>query len=393
MFTVHSVRRPAFATVAFVLPIALLACNKTKVVDDATDSGPAEVDPWAGHDMGSWLSMKATPEGKPAIAYYDRTSDALGYAVGTVSAGTVVWAREDVDSYPDENGLNPGDAGKYASLAIAPDGTAWIAYQDTSNGTLKYATKSAGGAWTSGVADSGGGAHSDAGYWASIALDSSNNPVISHFDAGKGNLRVARWNGTAFSGDVAVEGTDYVPADTATTAVDARTGEYSKLLIAADGKEYLAFYDRAQTALMLATGTGTSWSVETVDDSGDVGQWPDLALEAGTLYISYQDVGNQDLKLAKGSPGSFTTSTLADGDLIGADSAILVSGGDAHIVYQDAENNDIMQAKPSSGSFTYAKLDGDEGALGFFNELVSLGGTSYAASYDYTARSVWFGSL
>ena len=337
--------------------------------------------------------MKATSDGKPAIAYYDRTSDALGYAVGTVSGTTVTWARESVDSYPDEDVLNPGDAGKYASMAVAADGTTWIAYQDTSNGTLKNATKPKGGEWTTGLADSGGGPHSDAGYWASIALDTSNNSVISHYDAGELNLRVARWNGAAFSGDIAVVGSPYVPADTATSTIDAQTGEYSKLLIGSDGKEYLAFYDRAQTSLMLATGSGSSWSVETVDDAADVGQWPDLAMDAGTLYISYHDVGNQDLKLAQGTPGSFTFATLDSGDMTGADSAIVVSGGTAHIVYQDARHNDIMQAKPSSGSFTYAKLDGDAGALGFFNELITISGTTYAACYDYTARSVWFGSL
>jgi len=379
----------------FALPVLLLACNKTKLSDEGVvDSGPDETDPFEGHDMGSWLSMKATPDGKPALAYYDRTSDALGYAVGTVTGSTVTWAREGVDSYPDENGLNPGDAGKYASMAIASDGTTWIAYQDTSNGSVKYATRpGTGGAWTIGIADSGGGPHSDAGYWTSLALDPSGSPVIAHYDAGEQNLRVARWNGTSFSGSVAVTGSDYVPADTATSAIDAQTGEYAKLLIGSDGKEYLAFYDRAQTALMLATGTGSSWSTEVVDDSADVGQWPDLALDGSTLYISYHDVTNQDLKLAQGTPGSFTTSTLDTGDLVGADSAMLVDGGQPHIVYFDGHANDIKEAKPSSGSFTYSKLQGDTGALGYFNEIVSLGGANYVACYDYTSRSVWFGGL
>lgn len=383
------------AATVFALPLLLLACNKTKGTVTPVDSGPDEtVDPFAGHDMGSWLSMKVTADGKPALAYYDRTSDALGYAVGTISGATVTWEREGVDSYPDSNGLNPGDAGKYASMAIAADGTTWIAYQDVSNGTLKYATRGpSGGAWTIGIADSGGGAHSDAGYWASIALDPSGSPVIAHYDAGRKDLRVARWNGTAFAGEVAVEGTDYVPADTATAAIDAQTGEYAKLLIGGDGKEYLAFYDRAQTALMLATSNGGSWSTEVVDDSGDVGQWPDLALDGSTLSISYHDVGNQDLKLAEGTPGSFTARTLDSGDLVGADSAMLIQGGQTHIVYFDGHNNDIMEAKPSSGSFTYSKLEGDSGALGYFNEIVTIAGANYAACYDYTARTVWFGSL
>lgn len=378
-----------------IFALGLAGCNRTKVID----GGPVDsntdpiVDPYDGHDIGSWLSMKATADGKPAIAYYDRTSDALGYAVGTIADGSVTWDREDVDSYPDDQGLNPGDAGKYASMAIAADGTTWIAYQDTDAGSLKYATKPSGGVWTTGVADSGDAPRYDSGYWASLALDPSGNPVIAHYDNGAQNLRVARWNGTSFTSDVAVIGDAYVPADTAEATVEAQTGEYAKLLIGSDGKEYLAFYDRAQTALKLASGTGSSWSVETVDDSADVGQWPDLALDGSTLWITYHDVTNQDLKLAKGSPGSFTLETLDDGALVGADSALLVSGGQAQIAYFDGKNNDIKQAQPSSGSYTYATLSGDAGALGYHNEVATLAGVNYAACYDYTSRSVWFGAL
>ena len=60
-----------------------------------------------------------------------------------------------------------------------------------------------------GIADSGGGSSSDAGYWASIALDGAGTPVAAHYDHGRGDLRVTRWDGTAFSGAVAWEGEDY----------------------------------------------------------------------------------------------------------------------------------------------------------------------------------------
>lgn len=355
------------------------------------DSGTTEQeDP---HDIGSWLSMKATPDGKPAIAYYDRTKDALGYAVGTVKDdGTVDWAKEEVDSYPNEEGLNPGDAGKYASLAIASDGTAWIAYQDSTNGTLKYAKRGTDGTWTTGIADMGGGSRSDAGYWASIALDASESPVIAHYDHGRGDLRVARWNGSAFSGAVLHEGADFDPGD-GTGAVTGDAGEYAKLLIGPDGTEYVAFYDRAWGALRLAVGGASGFAVEVVDDSGDVGQWPDLALDGATLHIAYQDVGNQDLKLASGTPGAWTVQTLDAADYVGADTALWVSGGVPAVAYFDGVNNDMKVVRRRNDAWTTDTVTGTGAASGYHNETVEIGGVRYVACYDYTARTVWFSAL
>lgn len=369
-------------------------CSDNEIVpgddQDDLDDDVSQEDP---HDIGSWLSMKATPDGKPAIAYYDRTKDALGYAVGTVADdGSVTWAKEEVDSYPNEEGLNPGDAGKYASLAIAADGTAWIAYQDTTNGTLKYAKRGADGAWTTGIADVGGGSRSDAGHWASIALDGAGNPVIAHYDHGRGDLRVARWNGSAFTGAVVHEGTDFDPGD-GTGAVAGDAGEYAKLLIGPDGTEYVAFYDRAWGALRLAVGGPSGYAVELVDDGGDVGQWPDLALDGTTLHVAYQDVGNQDLKLASGAPGAWTFQTLDAGDYVGADIALWVNGGGPAAVYFDGVNNDMKVARLRNDAWTSDTVTGSGAASGYHNETVEIGGVRYVACYDYTARTVWFSAL
>lgn len=364
--------------------------NPTGGDDDLDHDGSTE-DP---HDIGAWLSMEPTPDGKPAVAYYDRTKDALGFAIGTIADGGVTWKQEEVDSYPNEEGLNPGDAGKYASLAIASDGTAWIAYQDTTNGSLKYARRDTAGAWTTGIADVGGGPDSDAGYWASIALDASGNPVVAHYDHGKGDLRVARWNGTAFTGAVVYDGEDYAPADTGAATVPGDAGEYAKLLIAPDGTEYVAFYDRARGALRLAVGGPSGYAVEIVDDSADVGQWPDLLLEGGTLSIAYHDATNQDLKLATGSPGDFSLETLDTGDYVGADSAIYgTGGGDVAVLYFDGVNNDMKLARERDSAWISETVTGTGAATGFHNETIEIDGTRYAACYDYTARTIWFSAL
>lgn len=349
------------------------------------------------HDVGSWLSMRAMPDGSPAVAYYDRTMGGLGFAIGTVSNsegqdGGVLWSSEEVDSFPDENGLNPGDAGKYASLATNGEGEAWVSYQDTTNGTAKYAHRDVTGTWTVNLADRGSGPSSDAGYWTSMAMDSTGSPFFAHYDKGGGALRLARWSGTSFTGTELYAGQDYVADDgSGTEAGDA--GEYAKVYVADDGTEYVAFYDRAWGALRLATGGPSGYATELVDDEGDVGQWPDIAVVQGDVYIAYQDVTNQQLKLANNYGGTWTTEVVDDGDYVGADAAIYATSTSVGVLYQDAVNNDVKVARQRDGAWASETVAGNDGALGFHNETVLAGGTRYAACYDYTHRSIWFAAL
>lgn len=385
----------ALATLLAASAVLLLpgcsGCNEQQILPEdpiGTDDTPP--DP---HDIGSWLSMRKMPDGKPAIAYYDRTSGALAFAIGTVSGSDVTWATEEVDSYPDENGLNPGDSGKYASMVISPDGIVWVGYQDSTNGTLKYAERTPDGTWTTGLADVGGGSRSDAGYWASIALDASKNPVIAHYDNGQGTLRLARWNGASFTGAVLYEGEEYVPTDGSDT-VAGDAGEYARILISSDGTEHIAFYDRAYGALRLATGGSSGYTFEIVDDSADVGQWPDLLESAGSVAIAYQDVTNEDLKLATGSPGAWTTEVLDAGATVGADAAIFAgSDGKPQVFYFDGVNNDMKLARRSGDAWTSELVTGTGVASGYHNETIDSGGTRYVACYDYTNRTIWFSAL
>lgn len=384
---------PTSSRVAWVCWLALLGACK----DDEPVKKPGGTDidttPAPLNDLGVWLSAEVTTDDKVAIAYYDRTDDALGFALGTVKDGAVTWAYEKVDSYPDANGLNPGDAGKYASLAIDAAGTTWIAYQDTTNKTLKYAKKVKGGAWETGVADTGSGPSPNAGLWASIAIDKSGNPVIAHYDEGKAQLRVARWNGSGFSGAVAYESEDYTPPDSGASSVDANAGEYAHIFVGSDGTEYIAFYDRAWGALRLAVGDSGGYSVEIVDDSADVGQWPSIVQSGSTLSIAYQDVTAQTLKLATGAPGSFTTEVVDATAFTGADTAPYLDGSSLAIVYFDGDNNDMKLARGGTGSWSSDTVTGSDAAAGFHNEVVSVGGAWYALCYDYTNRGIWFGAL
>lgn len=397
----------ATAVLPLATQLACKGCGSDQVItpDDTLDSGDAG--PGDGgaeqeytNDWGQWLTMAVMQDGRPALAFYDRTKGGLGFAIANIDGETVEWEREQPDGYTNEDGLDVGDRGTYASMAVAQDGTVWVAYRDNALENLRYAWRDpATGAWTNNTADGGQAPSGTGGMFASLAIDASSNPVIAHYDDGNRALRVARWNGAAFTAETIDEGEPGADAEGAEVAAD--VGSYADLEIR-DGVDYIAYYDATHGNLKLAWGvTGGPYTIEVIDDGGgsrlvegggDVGQWPDIVVQDGQLWVSYHDVGNQDLRLAKGVPGNWTIEVVDDGEFVGADSELFLNGSQPSIAYFDGRNNDMMLATRVGDAWTIEVLAG-EGALGFHNEVVQASGTSYAASYDYTTRTVWFDRL
>jgi len=234
--------------------------------------------------------------------------------------------------------------------------------------------------------------------FSSVALDAASSPVIVHYDDMMRQLRMARWNGTAFSTSVIDAGEAVTDADGAEVPAD--VGGYADIAIA-DGVEYMAYYDAAAGNLKLAWGTPGNYTIEVVDDGGgnkhldgggDVGQWPDVLITDGQVWISYQDVGNQDLLLAHGVPGSWTTEVVDNGEYVGADTALFLNGTEMSMAYFDGRNNDMKMATKIGDAWQVSTLASD-GALGFHNAVVLSNGSYFVACYDYTRRTVWFDHL
>jgi len=353
-------------------------------VDDVPTEDP--------NDVGQWLSMGTMPDGSPAVSFYDNTKGALAFSIGTVKDGDVFWDREEVDGYPGQDGLDPGDRGRYTSLVVQDDGIVWVTYYDSTNGALRYAHRNGDGEWETGIAGTGSGPSPDVGKFSSVALNSDGNPVVAFYDVGDAELRFSAWNGTGFSTEVVDEGTG--PADTGADAVEADVGKYANL-VSYDGVEYIAYYDAAHGQLKLASGNGSGWSVETVDDGTDteskVGAWPDIFFEGGRMVIAYQDVGNGDLRLAQGTPGgSWALETVDSGSEMGADAAVYLDGESPVIYYFDGYNNDIRKAAKDGEDWSTETVDGDSAALGFHIETATNGTDRFVACYDYTNRKIWF---
>jgi len=348
------------------------------------------------HDVGSWLGLAVMPDGAPAVSFYDRDKGGLGFAIGTISEDGVEWDAVEVDGFPDSEGLNPGDRGTYSSLAVDSSGVAWIAYRDGGNGTLRYAMRSADGAtWDGGLADAGSGPSPDVGQWTSIALDSSENPVIAHYDVANSALRVAHWDGSSFDTETVDEGENSTDAEGAVIYAD--VGKYAKIIIR-EGIEYIAYYDSANGALKLATGTSGNYTIETVlsttsliDEPGDVGAWPSMAFDSnGNLTIACQDVGNEDLLLISVDNEGWLSEVVDDGLNRGADSSLVMVEGLPVIYSFNGYDNDLQVSTVVTEGWENNYVAGDNSAVGFHIETIDSPNGLYVASYDYTNGQIWF---
>ena len=374
---------------AFSIGCSDTSITKVDKVEDETPAPDPEEPDIFSTDWGQWLSMAVTPAGQPAISFYDREHGAVGFAIGTLDEGVPTWRFEGVDGYAGASGLDPGDRGTYTSLAFADDGTAWVSFYDQGAKNLRYAKRHPTlGAWSAGLADVGEGMTQNAGLFSSIAIGADGMPVIAHHDKGASTLRVARWNGASFVGAVFDRGEEF-SADTGgeEESREANVGQFVKLRII-DGVEYMAYYDAANGDLKLAIGT----DIHVVDAEGDVGQWPDFAVRDGVIHISYQDAGNQRLKYAVGTPGAWTISTIDDSPYTGADTALYFHGEKPGVVYFEGRENDMKHAIVNDAGWATRDF-ATEGAVGFHNEIVSIGLKSYVACYNYTQRDVFFAAL
>ncbi|MPZ49392.1 MAG: hypothetical protein GEU75_08870 [Dehalococcoidia bacterium] len=188
--------------------------------------------------------------------------------------------------------------GLFTSLVLDADGRPHVSYLDFTFGRLMHVH--CGNANCSGANPgfgpvAGGVPNNVQGLYSSLALDSSGNPVISHYDATAGDLTLTN-----------CANPDCNAALTPLAGVDATgdVGQYTSLAITPGGGFggpepllLVSYYDSTNTALKMAICDVkvTLCSSFTYDAAGNVGQYTSVASNG---KISYYDSTNRDLKLA-----------------------------------------------------------------------------------------------
>ncbi|WKZ81704.1 MAG: cell wall-binding repeat-containing protein [Acidimicrobiia bacterium] len=307
--------------------------------DDPACSGGGEsivtVDNTA--NLGYYTSLALDSSGYPVIAYYDATNTSLKLAhcndPNCSSGGESIVTVD-----------NTANLGWYTSLVLDSSGNPVIAYHDVTSASLKLAhcddANCSGGGESIVTVDN----TADVGYTPSLVLDAAGNPVISYYDSSNSSLKLAHCNDANCSSG----GDSLVTVDN-----DAELGRYTSLVLDSTGYPVISYYDNANTSLKLAHCNDANCSsggdsIVTVDNTADVGWYTSLVLDsAGNPVISYYDLTNSALKVAQCddancSGGGESIVTVDNTATVGWDSSLVLDpAGNPVVSYYDATNGDL----------------------------------------------------
>ncbi len=351
----------------------------------------------SGPDVGEYGSIARDAAGNLHVAYYDRTQGDLKYARRAGGA----WTTHIVDA--------DGDVGRFTSIAIGEDGRPRISYMaldapgDVPSTALLYAEAS--GPSPSGPAD-----------WRRVEVERRARPEPpcgggcmrgqGCVDLGEGPQCLPEASGCEPCGAGRICGAPFgAPecfAEISTLDLDdlpPGTGLFSSLAVTESGAPIIAFYDRLDGALRLATGDGAGgFAVETVDGESpelDAGAHVSLAIApGGRVTLAYMDFTNDDLVYLE--PETGLREVVDDGvsppdlRMVGADASLLFTPtGDPAIAYQDGTRLTLMYARRSGSPARWrtepirgaAPASGGSGtAAGFYATQARTGAQAFVGS-------------
>lgn len=236
--------------------------------------------------VGGDASITSGGTGNPVISYWDQTNTALKIAI----CGNPTCTSATIRTL--DGAAMSSAVGRGSSVTTTAEGDPVVSYYDFTNTALKVVActdPACAATPTVTTVDNAG----NVGSATSIALGAGGNPVISYYDFIDSDLKVAAC-------------TDPACADPATiTFIDGvdDVGSESSIAIGADGNPIISFYDSGNADLKVAVcadpACATPAFVTTLVSQNSVGRFSSIAVGAGeTPVISYYDETDRDLEIA-----------------------------------------------------------------------------------------------
>jgi hypothetical protein len=376
--------RPSAALFAAMLA-AGCACNEIDPGPEPTPE-PVEPTPEPEYDRGYWLSMDLDSAGRPWLAFRENERGFLQVARG--EGDPIAWTVWDVDGMADTSGPIPiggFQGGWYASLVLDGSDVPHVSHWNQDDGGVRYATR-AGDTWVGEDVDTG-----DLGKWTSIGL-AAGAPAVAYYDVAGKRLKLAARGASGGWTAAVVDAGDIGPDGIAAEATEADVGEYADLLVDEAGTIWIAYYDRTNGDLKIARGGVGSMEVVASYGAGEnVGAWPSLSRSGGETYVAFQDVAKRNLLWGRVNGATLDVTLVDDNAFAGADADVAWAGDRAVVVYDDAQNNDTKIAiRDAAGTWTIDTLRA-ENAVGFHNNVAIDGeGRAVWSTFDHTKTNFVF---
>ena len=270
-------------------------------------------------------------------------------------------------------GISAGTA-SYQSLAIAPDGTLYVAYQDNANGGRTTVLKWDGISWT---ALGGAGISAGSSGYQSMAIALDGTPYVAYRDYANGaRTTVLKWNGTSW---MALGG-----------AGMSNSAGYQSLAIAPDGTPYVAYQDAANgNKTMVLKWSGVSWlPLGGTNISSAYTRYQSLAIAPdGTPYVAFSDGGIGSRTTVLRWNGSSWIALAGAGSSSGNDlyqSLAIAPDGTPYVAYRDGTNGARTTVMQWNG-LSWTALGGvgiSSGIANYQSLAIGPDGTPYVAYQD-----------